>query len=663
MATPSRSRGFTRVEAVIVMLVSVLVVAMIPPVSQHTKADALRQRCRANLATIGKAMLLYAHDHEGKFPCAGGRNSIWGNVNRWDAPNRTQAFGLAVDGSGGRASISSCFYLLVKYAGLMPRDFLCPGDVGATEFRLSDSRNSSDDFKLADAWDFGPDGSNHCSFAYHVPFGVYGLTTSSDPSMAVSADRSPWFLTFAGERESFTTFRPALADYRGTPESARHGNSKSHGQDGQNVLFVDGHVSFKERSCCGVDGDNIYTISNVTDAGSPLGVQPTYSSYAPLNRIDSVVIQDPVVHSEETTHQAREVDSKNLKRTVVVATLDCPLPEHKNAIWCSTFQMAWDRFKTDIIHEPVQIVGAESLTNRLNQGEFPVGSIEERSYYTNAGFVNEGIIGQVQKDMARKFPGEPAPVFDNRYTQLPKVALAYAYLAVDVGFAHPYFSYLGEFTFADSNGTQLPVTAFCAQSGNRGADSVTVRDQVEILHYDFGDTPETPGVEFIVDLCKHTQPYEVILARVPPCATFSETSRVLQNKIDKFKEDPDYEALHKLRPIDSLTVPDILYKLTHHFTELLGKDFANAGREDHFFFEAMQRIDFTLSRTGVVLRSEAMAGASSSRRSSEQLAKPRHLRFDKPFLICVRKREPGATPFFLMWVDNAELMQPVAREP
>jgi hypothetical protein len=45
------------------------------------------------------------------------------------------------------------------------------------------------------------------------------------------------------------------------------------------------------------------------------------------------------------------------------------------------------------------------------------------------------------------------------------------------------------------------------------------------------------------------------------------------------------------------------------------------------------------------------------------LAKPRHLRFDRPFLICVKKREANATPFFLMWVDNAELMQPASRDP
>jgi hypothetical protein len=37
-------------------------------------------------------------------------------------------------------------------------------------------------------------------------------------------------------------------------------------------------------------------------------------------------------------------------------------------------------------------------------------------------------------------------------------------------------------------------------------------------------------------------------------------------------------------------------------------------------------------------------------------------REDTMFPIHVNKREPDATPFFLMWVDNAELMQAVVRE-
>jgi hypothetical protein len=290
--------------------------------------------------------------------------------------------------------------------------------------------------------------------------------------------------------------------------------------------------------------------------------------------------------------------------------------------------------------------------------------MEEGSYYANAGLVKDAIIEQIRSDMAERFPAQPVPVFDSRYTRLPEVAVAYAYLSVDVGFEYPYYSFGGAFDFIDSNGTRTGVTAFCAQNVMQSADHAKIRDQVEILHYDYGDTPKIPEVEFIVDLCRHTQPYQVILARVPRCGTPGEAARALQEKTAKFKKDPDYDVLHKLRPIDTMVVPDVLYNLTHHFDELLNNALDNPGWMDYFFFEALQQINFTLSRTGVILESEARLSATTAiRRSREQLAEPRHLRFDRPFLICVKKREPNATPFFLMWVDNAELMQAATRDP
>jgi len=125
--------------------------------------------------------------------------------------------------------------------------------------------------------------------------------------------------------------------------------------------------------------------------------------------------------------RAAEVDSKDLKQTVVVATLDCPLPEHKNAIWCSTFQMAWDKLKQDVIGEPVQIPAVQELADRLNRLQFPGESIEEKSYYAVAGFAKNGIIKQIQKEMKRRFPSEPVPTFDSRYRTLPDAIVAYAF--------------------------------------------------------------------------------------------------------------------------------------------------------------------------------------------------------------------------------------------
>ncbi|MEN6423810.1 MAG: hypothetical protein ABFE13_00495 [Phycisphaerales bacterium] len=662
MVKVDRAQGFTRVDVVVIVLVAALLAAIVPAASQYARSDAVRETCRANLAEIGKAMFVYANDYDGELPRAGGRNSTWGNVVRWNAPSRQGAFGLAVDSSGGKASISSCFYLLVKYAQLQPKVFVCPGDTGTAEFTLSNVRDLPSGFELIDAWDFGPESSSHCSYAYHLPYeSSMTISTRSAPQMAVAADRNPWFRTPAAEPGDFATFKPDLPEFGGSRERARRGNSRSHERDGQNVLFIDGRVSFEERSYCGLDRDNIYTSSGDIQGGAPRGQPPTYSS-VPSSPKDSYLVHDPATTKGVVTPQAREVDSRTLKQTAVVATLDCPLPEHKNAIWCSTFQMAWDRLKTDVIGEPIRVLKAEELANRLNGSAFPPGDIEAQSYYANAGFVKNGIIEQIQRDMAQRFPSEPAPAFDSRYKTLPEVIMAYAYLNVDVGFEHPYYVNNDPFTFAASDGEKSKVTSFCSYARTSDGNNAAVREQVEILYYDYGDSAET--VQFAVDLGRSTHPYQVILARVPSCSTFGDAMRTFQEKAELFRKDPDYEVLHTLRPIDTMVVPDVLYKLTHHFEELLGKCLGNRAWTEHVIFDAMQKIDFTLSRTGVSLKSEARMGAAASRgRPPEQLAKPRHLRFDRPFLICVKKRQPGATPFFLMWVDNAELMQLVARDP
>jgi hypothetical protein len=405
-------------------------------------------------------------------------------------------------------------------------------------------------------------------------------------------------------------------------------------------------VEVTSRAYCADDHATIYTVSTRPPQGDPLGVAPTVRS-CPLSRTDSVLIQDAVAYRATVTHEAREINSKDLQQTAVVATLECPLPEHKNVIWCSTFQMAWDKLKRDVIGEPIQIPAAQELADRLNRSEFPTGSIDEKSCYVAAGFVKNGIIEQVQKEMAKRFPSEPVPTFDEKYRTLLDVILAYAYLNVAVEFEQPYCACPGAFEFRDSMGERTSVAAFRAQAYDRV--------QVEILYHDFGQSPDT--AQFVVDLSKRTQPYQVVLARVPQCRTLRDAAKAVQEKIAEFATRPHYEAQCKLQPIDTLTVPDVLYKLTHHFEELLDKDLRNAKWPLSYISEAMQKIDFALSRKGVVLKSEARV-RPATRGVSRDEQKPRHFHFDRPFLICVQKREPNATPFFLMWVDNAELMKP-----
>ena len=655
MSKRGKAKKFGPVEVLVVVLVCLFVIAIIGPAAQMSRFDAYRIKCATNLSNIGRAMLIYANDYEDELPRSGGRNAVWAPIiPNWSSLNRFGAYGISANGSGGVANISSCFYLLVKYAGVTPGTFVCLADAGTTEFKLADMNIGYRE--LIDLWDFGPEPSRHCSYAYHMPFGFYALVISNEPGMAIAADRNPWMDSPAAFAKQF----PGLFIPDGDRESVKYGNAIAHEEEGQNVLFLDGHVTFEDHSFCGIHDDNIYTYWSGGDIR--MSSPPTLGS-EPSDRIDSLLVHDPVPPTDTTiTKEPEAIGSADLEQTSIVATLDSPVPKYRNVIWCSTFQMAWDKLKNDIIGEPVEVLGAEKLTDRLNEAEFSSKNLEDESYYATAGLLEDGIIAQIQEAMTLRFPSEPAPVF-NEIDDLPlETIIAYSYLNADIEFEYPFYINNYEFDFQDSNGTVAEVTSFCTRSDSDSSNMV--REQVDVLYYKPGD--QTNASEFAVDLCIYTNPYQVVLACVPQQKNLGKTVDFVEQKISEFIQDPNYEELRKLRPArgsrwggrlaaDSLIVPDVLYKLTHHFTELEGRAIGNQPWLDQGYFirKAMQMIDFTLGRTGVILKSDAIIIIPPLGSISE----PRRFYFDRPFLIYVRKRGPAASPFFVMWVDNAELMQ------
>ena len=659
MSKRDKAKKLGPIEVLIVVLVCLFALAVIGPAMQMSRFDEYRIECATNLSNIGKAMLIYANDYEDELPRAGGRNSIWApTIPGWNAFNRYMAYGLSADGSGGQASISSCFYLLVKYVEVTPGTFVCPGDVGTTEFRLADV-DAPPFSGLIDLWDFGPEPSKHCSYAYHMPFGLYALSTSSEPGMVIAADRNPWMDSPAGAAKQF----PGGFHPDGGREAVKYGNAIAHEEEGQNVLFLDSHVAFEDSSLCGMLDDNIYTFWDGGDIR--IGSPPAFIGM-PQDRLDSLLVHDSSSISmppgPTITKEPEAIDSVDLEQTLIIASLDSPLPKYHNIIWCSTFQMAWDVLKNYIIGEPVEVLGAEEFADRLNSAEFPDKDLDYESYFAAAGLLTEGIIEEIQDEMTQLFPSEPTPVF-NGIEDLPlETIITYSYLNADIEFEHPFYVNNVEFDFQDSNGTVTEVASFCTRTDSDSSNMV--REQVDVLYYNKDE--QTGQTEFAVDLCTFTNPYQVVLACVPQQKTLGKTVDYAEQKISEFTQDPNYEQLRKLQPAvtggrfgeqpaETLAVPDVLYKLTHHFAELEGKAIGNQPWLDqgYYIHKAMQMINFTLGRTGVVLKSDATIVVPPLGIDTEQ----RRFDFNRPFLIYIKKREPAASPFFVMWVDNAELMQ------
>jgi prepilin-type N-terminal cleavage/methylation domain-containing protein len=294
-----RRKGFTLVELLVVIAIIALLMGILMPALARVRQLAFRMTCGTNLSGIGKAMLIYANDYEDELPRAGLQGATWGPLSNWAAADRRAAF------QSNRATITSCFYLLVKYAEVTPKSFVCKGDAGTTEFKINEM-NLNPTPELIQVWDFGPSGESwkHCSYSYHVPFGLYALTTASEPGFAVAAERNPWIQSPGADArvwqttgtEAFLPDVPGTGYATGNSEQARNGNANAHQLDGQNVLFLDSHVDFAKRAYCSIEDDNIYTRSRNNPVGKGdlwgTGIPPLTADVAPANRKDSLLIHD-----------------------------------------------------------------------------------------------------------------------------------------------------------------------------------------------------------------------------------------------------------------------------------------------------------------------------------------------------------------------------------
>jgi len=309
-----KRKGFTLVELLVVIAIIALLMGILMPALARVRQLAFRMTCGTNLSGIGKAMLLYANDNDDELPKAGGRTNVWQpqGLTSWIAPTRQEAYNIS--NNQGHVTLTSNFYLLVKYAEVTPKQFVCKGESDTREFTFTElsgtAATAASGLTLTDAWDFGPGSTvagnsatyEFCSYSYHHPFGSYALTTTHEPTMAVAADRNPWMgdLTARGTDLAWANYIPdedRIAGGNGTSESARVGNSDAHQLEGQNVLFLDSHVSLEKRAYCGTEQDNIYTVkvnNTLTQTSMEYYTGKAFAGIAqqPYNRSDSFLVNE-----------------------------------------------------------------------------------------------------------------------------------------------------------------------------------------------------------------------------------------------------------------------------------------------------------------------------------------------------------------------------------
>lgn len=344
-----RKKGFTLVELLVVIAIIAMLLAILMPALAKVKTLAYQMLCGTNLKGIANAILVYSQDNGEKYPVAGASSSVlWQNTGnhptgslrggtsaqswQWDNTQKPSAYSPIPP----KATVSACLYLLVKYADVSPASFVCRASKqrkmnlnailadttgGATTERGTPPAAAQQAKDATDCWDFSNLPSRYCSYAYAYPWDRNRLLSPSAKSgMALAADLNPW-IYLDGDSPKWHDGVGRSGDSYGVDATPRvyeapqliraaetrkdswmAGNSLTHEQAGQNVLFNDMHVEFTKQPNpdSAVQNDNIYVPWAVSPASEVWhrgrGIRPENTGnddarFRPLSRDDSYLIQ------------------------------------------------------------------------------------------------------------------------------------------------------------------------------------------------------------------------------------------------------------------------------------------------------------------------------------------------------------------------------------
>ncbi len=331
------------------------------------------------------------------------------------------------------------------------------------------------------------------------------------------------------------------------------------------------------------------------------------------------------------------VDASKLKNTEVLPHLGVRHRPGQNQLYCSTFQIAWDKAKTEFKTDAIKLEGSPEMAHELNQRQFDTANLDGNSYVAVAGIATDEYIGNLKSELASKFPGKQlrAPEPD------PDLLIAYAYLQKTLPFRTPFSSYAKPVRFEFLSGA-MPVACF----GFEELDPSRHRaySQVRVLDYISDD-------DFVIQLGTRTD--VIVLAKVKPKATFERTLIDVQTRV---RSGPAKRS--GLEKGETLAVPKMQLNVRRDYAEILNKKLVD--HPQWTVGQASQIIRFLLDETGASLESESVfLPAKNGHGEKKEENVPRRFVLDRPFLLYLQQHR-ASEPYFVMWVGNSQLLEKVS---